>query len=363
MAEELLSPGPTARSEVEVYCFDLFVLYSLSQMSEKQQRLVLAIIDFLNQSINDGTAKSDDKEGLEVAIQCIGEAFSVDPSNQEQVKQLSIGPATLQNIFDVYLKTREKIGSQAQASSSAPAAPSPADKEKADKLKQEGNTLMSGKKYDEAIESYTKAVAIDPNNPVYYSNRAAAHSSKNDHLAAVGDAEKAISVDPQFVKAYHRLGHAQYSLGDYRAAAEAFERGLKQDPTNAGLKAGLQNAQTRIAADASDVSSGSTTGTPGPDPQNMGAMADMLRNMGGAGRGGGMPDLASLMNNPQVMQMAQQLASNGGLASLMQNPAVSNMMNRVQSGDMPSMDELMSNPALRNLAGQFMGPGGGGEGQ
>lgn len=67
MAEELLSPGPTARSEVEVYCFDLFVLYSLSQMSEKQQRLVLAIIDFLNQSINDGTAKSDDKEGLEVA--------------------------------------------------------------------------------------------------------------------------------------------------------------------------------------------------------------------------------------------------------------------------------------------------------
>ena len=203
---------------------------------------------------------------------------------------------------------------------------------------------MSGKKYDEAIESYTKAVAIDPNNPVYYSNRAAAHSSKNDHLAAVGDAEKAISVDPQFVKAYHRLGyfdlslsrihlpdhaslrHAQYSLGDYRAAAEAFERGLKQDPTNAGLKAGLQNAQTRIAADASDVSSGSTTGTPGPDPQNMGAMADMLRNMGGAGRGGGMPDLASLMNNPQVMQMAQQLASNGGLASLMQNPAVSNMV-------------------------------------
>ena len=36
-------------------------------MSEKQQRLVLAIIDFLNQSINDGTVRSDDKESLEVA--------------------------------------------------------------------------------------------------------------------------------------------------------------------------------------------------------------------------------------------------------------------------------------------------------
>ena len=42
-------------------------------MSEKQQRLVLAIIDFLNQSVNDGTVKSDDKEGLEVAskLYCI----------------------------------------------------------------------------------------------------------------------------------------------------------------------------------------------------------------------------------------------------------------------------------------------------
>src|SRR6266550_4142467 len=50
------------------------------------------------------------------------------------------------------------------------------------------------------------------------------------------------------------------------------------------------------------------------------------RTLGGAGRGGGMPDLASLMNNPQVMQMAQQLASNGGLANMMQNPAVANMV-------------------------------------
>ena len=36
-------------------------------MSEKQRRLVLAIIEFLNQSIDDGTVKQDDREGLEVA--------------------------------------------------------------------------------------------------------------------------------------------------------------------------------------------------------------------------------------------------------------------------------------------------------
>lgn len=36
-------------------------------MSEKQQRLVLSIIDFLNQSIKDGTVKQEDQESMDVA--------------------------------------------------------------------------------------------------------------------------------------------------------------------------------------------------------------------------------------------------------------------------------------------------------
>lgn len=61
---------------------------------------------------------------------------------------------------------------------------------------------------------------------------------------------------------------------------------------------------------------------------DLGGMADMLRGMGGGagGAGGGMPDLASLMNNPMMMQMAQQMMANGGVERLMQNPAVANMV-------------------------------------
>jgi tetratricopeptide (TPR) repeat protein len=66
---------------------------------------------------------------------------------------------------------------------------------------------MSAKKHDLAIESYDKAIALDPLNSVYFSNRAAAYSSKGDHASAVLDAEKAIEVDPSFVKAYSRLGY------------------------------------------------------------------------------------------------------------------------------------------------------------
>lgn len=71
---------------------------------------------------------------------------------------------------------------------------------------------MSSKKYDEAIEAYKQAIAIDSTNPIYYSNRAAAYSSKGDHLSAVGDAELAISADAKFVKAYHRLGWVPVSI-------------------------------------------------------------------------------------------------------------------------------------------------------
>jgi small glutamine-rich tetratricopeptide repeat-containing protein alpha len=121
-----------------------------------------------------------------------------------------VKPATLQSIFEVYLKTKDKIGSTAQqAASTAPAAStslSADDKAAAEKHKQEGNAQMNGKQYDEAIDAYTKAIELDPSNPVYFSNRAAAHSSKADHLSAVVDAEKAIELDPKFVRGYSRLG-------------------------------------------------------------------------------------------------------------------------------------------------------------
>lgn len=149
-------------------------------------------------------------------VQCIGEAFGVDPSSHEQTSRLSVKPATLQSIFDVYIKTKEKVdasSSQTAPSSSAlPKGPSAEDKAKAEKHKQSGNSLMSSKKYDEAIAAYSDAIALDSANPIYYSNRAAAYSSKGDHLSAVGDAELALASDPNFVKAYHRLGFVCFDL-------------------------------------------------------------------------------------------------------------------------------------------------------
>ncbi|KAH9178902.1 putative stress-induced protein STI1 [Lactarius sanguifluus] len=314
-------------------------------MSEKQQRLVFLI--------NDGTIQEEDKESLEVAVQCIGEAFGIDPADKQQASRLSVKPATLQSIFEI------RSGSAAQpAANTAPAAstsPSAEDKAAAEKHKQEGNA--------QAIDAYTKAIELDPSNPVYFSNRAAAHSSKSDHLSAVVDAEKAIELDPKFVRGYSRLGHAHYCIGDYAGAAAAYRRGLDLEPNNVAMKTGLQNCEARIASDGDaapprEAPSSNTPPRAGASP-SVGGLADALRNMGGAGAGagaGGMPDIASMMSNPAMMEMAQQMMANGGLERLMSNPAVANMMGRMNGGGgMPSMDELMSDPELRNLASQFVG--------
>lgn len=123
--------------------------------------------------------------------------------------------------------------------------------------------------------------------------------------------------------------HAQYTLGDYSAAAAAFRRGLELDPSNANLKSGLTNSEERISEDDSgpppltfdDNTPATQSRSPPPagGMPDLSGMADMMRGMGGGGGGGGgggMPDLASMMNNPALMQMANNMMANGGLENL-----------------------------------------------
>lgn len=131
----------------------------------------------------------------------------------------------------------------------------------------------------------------------------------------------------------HNFRHAQYSLSDYKAAAEAFRRGLELDPSNTALKTGLSNAEARIPSEkedeAADTISSPDSGSGTPRGNSVGSgnssFEDMMRGMQD-GSMGGMPDMSSLMNNPMMMQMAQQMMSNGGLERLMSNPTVANMV-------------------------------------
>ncbi|KAI9358603.1 hypothetical protein DFJ73DRAFT_145179 [Zopfochytrium polystomum] len=298
--------------------------------TKPKQHLAHAICDFLSASIKNGTIKDDDIEGMEVAIQCIGEAFGFDYSNEALAAELSVKPATLATIFDAFINTQTKTGSSAKKESPEVA------KEKAEALKAAGNKLMASHQYKDAIKKYSEAIAIDSSNATYYSNRAAAYSQDGDHAKAVEDAKQAIEVDPDFSKAYSRMGHAYFCLGNYGDAIEVYERGLRLDPSNQSIKQSLSAAKERLREGEADSASTSTRGTNGS--------GDYV---------GGM-DLSSMLSNPSFMSAASQLMSNPAVSSLLSSPAISQMAQNLMANP-EQLQNIMGNSDIARMAASVAG--------
>ncbi|KEY69912.1 hypothetical protein S7711_09012 [Stachybotrys chartarum IBT 7711] len=342
-----------------------------SQQASKQ-RLALAICDFLSTSTTDGTLTADDKDSIDVAINCIAESFKVDPTDSSAV-QAAIGSQNLLQIYSVYEKLKSGSGapgsSSSSGSASASSAPTDAQKKEAEALKSRGNAAMAQKDYKSAIDLYTQALTIHPANAVFLSNRAAAHSAAKDHASAKIDAEAAVAIDPSYTKAWSRLGLARFALGDAQGAMEAYGKGIEYEGNGGSdaMKKGYETAKRRVdemqsEEDSLPRSSPGQTPAPGGMP-DLGSLASMLGG-GGGGGGGGMPDLGSIMSNPMFASMAQNIMSNPDLmGSLMNNPRLRDMANQFSSGGgMPDLNSLMSDPNIAEMARNMMGGGGPGAG-
>ena len=103
------------------------------------------------------------------------------------------------------------------------------------KLKEIGNRYVKEDRFTEAIIEYTKAIRIDPNQPVLYSNRAIAELRLKMFKEAREDAEDAIdksnssSSDDIRVKYYRLLSEALIGLGLLNEARFICEKGLELD--------------------------------------------------------------------------------------------------------------------------------------
>ncbi|KAL7822661.1 hypothetical protein V8C26DRAFT_389681 [Trichoderma gracile] len=353
-----------------------------------KQRLALAICDFLSTSTTDGTLTADDKDSIDVAINCIAESFKVDPSDEAAVKA-AVGPQKLITVFSLYekLKPKDNNTSSSSSSTSTSAAadqsssssstslpePTEAQKKEAESLKSKGNAAMAQKDYAAAIDLYTQALALHPRNAVFLSNRAAAHSAAKDHASARVDAEAAVAIDPSYTKAWSRLGLARFALGDPKGAMEAYQKGIEYEGNGGSdaMKKGYETAKRRVEElEADDNVASSRGAAPGagagagaggmPDFSNLASMFGG-GGAGGAG-GGGMPDLSSIMSNPMFASMAQNLMSNPDLMNnLMSNPRLRDMANQFSSGGgMPDLGSLMSDPNIAEMARNMMGGGGAG---
>ena len=120
--------------------------------------------------------------------------------------------------------------------------------EEALELKNKGNKAFQEGKFDESIEFFSDAIAINPNDHVYYSNRSGAYASKKDYQKAFEDSAKCVEIKPDWAKGYQRKGLAEFYLDKYDEAIETYNVGLKLDPNNAALKEGLSRATSEKKA-------------------------------------------------------------------------------------------------------------------
>ena len=117
-------------------------------------------------------------------------------------------------------------------------------------MKTEGNNLMRTEKFQEALDMYSKAIELDGSNPVFYCNRAAAHSKMNNHHLAIEDCQRAIDMDPSYSKAYGRMGLAHSSLNKHKEAVDNFKKALELEPDNESYKSNLQIAEDKVSSDS-----------------------------------------------------------------------------------------------------------------
>jgi tetratricopeptide (TPR) repeat protein len=186
--------------------------------------------------------------------------------------------------------------------------------------KAKGNAALTGGNYDEAIDAYTKAIELDPNDHVFYSNRSAAYLSKGDAELALKDGEKCVELSPTWPKGHGRKGAALHALRRYDEATTAYNAGLAVAPDDAGLKGGL--AEVHKAKTAKPA-------------------------FGGGGGGG--------LFGPQLLS---KLAGHPKFGPKLADPTFMTKLQMVQSN--PQL--LMSDPEMMEVLQVILGSNGGGAG-
>lgn len=113
----------------------------------------------------------------------------------------------------------------------------------AEELKNEANEYFKKQQYEKAIELYTKAIDIDPTNPIFYGNRSFAHLKTESFGYALSDASKALELDRTYVKGYYRRASAYMSLGKFKLALRDYETVTKTRPGDKDARVKFQECQ------------------------------------------------------------------------------------------------------------------------
>ncbi|XP_030532490.1 RNA polymerase II-associated protein 3-like [Rhodamnia argentea] len=109
--------------------------------------------------------------------------------------------------------------------------------------KELGNEFFKQKKFNEAIDCYSRSIAFSPT-AVAYANRAMAYLKIRRFKEAEEDCTEALNLDDRYIKAYSRRATARKELAKYKESLEDAEFALRLEPQNEEIKKQYSDAKS-----------------------------------------------------------------------------------------------------------------------
>lgn len=122
--------------------------------------------------------------------------------------------------------------------------------QKLDRIKEEGNGHFKAARYQQAVETYTTALEVDPlnkgTNSKILNNRAMCYSKQKQWQLAIQDCDRAIQLDPSYTKARKTRAKALGEDGDWEEAVRAYKNIQEQTPEEPGIAKDIRHAELEL---------------------------------------------------------------------------------------------------------------------
>ena len=116
-------------------------------------------------------------------------------------------------------------------------------------IKNKANEIFKQKKYEEAIEEYTKVLEFDPKNKKFNSiilaNRALCYQKLKKNTEALRDSNQSVKLNPYYARGYVKRGNVYMELNMYDDAKADFQKAKELDPSVTGVDGYLNDAKNK----------------------------------------------------------------------------------------------------------------------
>lgn len=176
------------------------------------------------------------------------------------------------------------------------------DPVKAEEEKELGNEKFKEGDYAAAVKHYTEAILRNPDDPKYYSNRAACYTKLAAFDLGLKDCEKCVEIDPKFIKGWIRKGKILQGMQQQGKAITAYQKALDLDPSNAEALEGYRSCSVAVSSN--------------PEEVRKRAMAD--------------PEVQSILRDPAMRIILEQMQSDPkALQDHLKNPDIAAKLNKL----------------------------------